>query len=174
MRRALIGVLACALLAITAFGFATAGEHATPAATPASYSDAVTREVINAGMPEAAPGQVLELVRYTIEPNTKLPIHTHPGIQVAYVESGILHFSVLEGTAEVSRATDGDYSGPIEVLGPGMETVFEPGDRFVETDGLVHFGENRSDEPVVLLVASLFLDGKPPSTEIEGGTPPAE
>jgi mannose-6-phosphate isomerase-like protein (cupin superfamily) len=142
---------------------ATAGQ-ATPAAP------AVVREVLQAGMPAAAPGQVLELVQYTIAPGTRLPAHTHPGMQVAYVESGTLAYTVLVGEVEIRRAGSAGTPGPVEVLRPGREAMIHPGDGFVETEGLVHFGRNPGPDPLVILVASLFAAGQPPS---HPWTPPA-
>lgn len=53
------------------------------------------------------------------------------------------------------------------VQGNLQETDFEPGDSLVEAEGMVHFGENRGTEPVVLLVASLLESDQPPGTIIE-------
>ncbi len=136
--------------------------ESTPEATPAP----VVREVINEDEPAAAPGQVLQLVRYHIPPNTVLPVHIHPGMQVAMVESGTLHYTVVEGSASYVRA-----NGDTGVLQAGEETDFHAGDSLVEAQGMVHFGENRTDEPVVLLVASLFEADAPPSSIV--GTPVA-
>jgi quercetin dioxygenase-like cupin family protein len=136
-----------------------------PEATPGNPHAAVVREVINEGMPVAAPGQVLQLVRYYIPPNISLPVHIHPGMQVALVESGTLTYTVVDGTASFTR-TDGETGE----LHAGETTDFHVGDSLVEPQGMVHFGENTTDEPVVLLVASLFDADEPPSSLV-GATP---
>ena len=41
------------------------------------------------------------------------------------------------------------------------ETVLMPGDSVAELPGAVHYGENLSDEPVVLLAATLLETGAP-------------
>lgn len=156
-----IWVVLLASLVLAPHGLAT---EATPTATPA----AVVREVINEGLPGAAPGQVLQLVRYHIPANTVLPVHIHPGMQVALVESGTLHYTVVEGSMSFVRA-----NGETGTLHPGEETDFLPGDSLVEAQGMVHFGENRTDEPVVLLVASLFEAGVPPSSLVPMASPVA-
>lgn len=147
------------LIAMTGFTV-TAQDNASPA--PAE----VVREVLVQGSPDGAPGQVLQLVRYTIPGNTRLPVHIHPGMQAAWVESGTLHYTVLEGVVHFTRAdgTEGE-------LNAGEEAEFLPGDSLVEAQGMVHFGENRGDEPVVLLVASLFEADVPPSTVVDVATP---
>lgn len=136
--------------------------HASDEATPEAGHAGVVRDVVNEGDPESAPGEVLQLVRYTIPPNIKLPAHVHPGMQVNVVESGTLNYTVVEGSMEITRA-----DGTGEVLTSGQSTTFEAGDRFTEPEGMVHFGENRTDEPIVLLTASLFEDDEPPSTVVE-------
>jgi quercetin dioxygenase-like cupin family protein len=163
LKRPFALLLLCAVMVIGAAGItASAQDGAT--ATPAA---AVTREVINEGYPDVAPGQVLQLVRYTIPPNILLPVHTHPGMQVVVVESGMLYYTVLEGRVPVTRAAAGGTPAAMEELTSGQEIDFGPGDRFVEPAGMVHFGENRTGEPVVLLVASLFEADAPPSTLVE-------
>lgn len=143
-----------------------AAPHATYAdeaeATPVNPHAAVVREVIEEGDPEAAPGQVLQLVRYYIPPNISLPTHIHPGMQVAYVESGTLTYTVVEGTATFTRA-----DGTTGELNAGETTDFNIGDSVVEAQGMIHFGENKTDKPVILLVASLFEADVPPSSLVE-------
>lgn len=131
-------------------------------ATPVNPHAAVVREVINSGSPEAAPGQVLELVRYYIPPNVSLPMHIHPGMQVAYVESGTLTYTVVDGSASYIRA-----NGEAGELKAGETTDFVIGDSVVEAQGMIHFGENKTDKPVILLVASLFQADVSPSSLVE-------
>lgn len=135
-----------------------AAQDATPEATPA----AVVREVINSGQPVAAEGQILELVRYHIPANISLPMHIHPGMQVAMVESGTLTYTVVEGEATYIRA-----DGTTGILTAGETMDLLPGDSLVEPQGMIHYGENLTDEPLVLLVASLFAVDAPPSSIVE-------
>ena len=143
-----------------------AQDAATPTVAP------VVREVLGDGEPVAAPGQSLELVRFTIAPGTTLPAHTHPGMQVAWLEAGELEYTVITGEAPITRAgaTPGT-PGPNETLGEGQTTTFLPGDSWAEPEGVVHFGRNAGTEPVVILVASLFTTGAPPSNVVASATP---
>lgn len=165
MSRYPLRVLALVLLALSLVAPQAAfAEDAE--ATPVNPHAAVVREVINEGHPEAAPGQVLQLVRYYIPPNVSLPMHIHPGMQVAYVESGTLTYSVVEGSAMFIRA-----DGEVGELNAGETTDFNIGDSVVEAQGMVHYGENKTDKPVILLVASLFEADVPPSSLVEMATP---
>jgi len=146
----------------------------TPAATPVPASGGVVREVLSRGNPAAAPGELLELVRYTIPAGTQLPAHTHPGMQAATIVSGTLQYTVLVGEVPITRAPGGDPTAPAAATAGGGEVAIGPGDAFVEAAGVVHFGRNAGPEPVVILVASLFTSGAPPASLIDatpGATP---
>ncbi len=157
------------LLAVAAMVLAGLGSPALgaqPDSTP--VPGGVVREVLSSGDPASAPGDVLELVRYTIPAGTRLPAHTHPGMQVAQIVSGTLSYTVLEGTVPVTRAA----SGMVESVTAGSgEVEINPGDSFYEAEGVIHFGQNAGTEPVVILVASLFEIGMPPAHLV--GTPVA-
>jgi quercetin dioxygenase-like cupin family protein len=153
-------LLAIVMLAGTALGSTVA--QGTPVSGGTPESSGVVREVLSRGMPIAAGGDALELVRYTIPPDTTLPVHTHPGMQVAWIVSGTLHYTVVEGTVPLHRG--GDLDTPAEAITPASgEVAIEPGDAFVEQEGVVHFGRNGGPEPVVILVASLLDPAEPPA-----------
>jgi quercetin dioxygenase-like cupin family protein len=136
-----------------------AGALALIGALAAGQQPPVVRDVLAQGLPGRAPGQRLELVRFTIAPGTRLAPHTHPGMQVVRVVSGRLAYTVVRGAVRIRRS-----GGSVERVAAGREVVVRPGDSFVEGRGLAHFGRNPGDEPLVLLVASLLDRGRPPST----------
>jgi quercetin dioxygenase-like cupin family protein len=123
----------------------------------------VTRVRLGQASPANAPGQTLYLEQVTIAAGAKLTEHFHQGTQVARVVSGVLTYNIISGTAVITRA-DGraeEATGPKEVrLGAG-ETV-------AETRGLVHFGANNGDRPVVIELAALLEEGAPLAT-VAGG-----
>ena len=166
MKRVSRRVIALVMMTMLLLGMAGIATIQASEETPENPHAAVVREVLVAGYPNAAPGQVLELVRYTIPGNIALPIHIHPGMQAAFVESGTLHYTVVEGSAAFTRA-----DGETGVLMSGEETDLKPGDSLVEAQGMIHFGENRGDEPIVLLVSSLFEADVPPSSLVGIATP---
>lgn len=172
MRASVARVLGLLLIVVgIAFGFGArlGGAEGTPIATPAP---AVVREVIAEGEPAAAPGQSLDLVRFTIPPHITLPVHTHPGMQTAWLVSGELIYTVVaDGEVEITRAAAGGTPAASEVLTPGNSTTFHPGDAWVEPAGMVHFAENAGDEPVIIIVASLLASDQPPSAIVDIGTP---
>ncbi len=151
----LIPLLSLTLLCGTAI--ADNHNHAQPPQSGNAYTQKVTREVMSMGQPvKEAPGYSLELVKYTIPPRTRLPVHIHPGMQTERVEAGTLTFSVVQGTAFITRR-----DGSKESLNAGQSTHLNVGDQLTEPNGMVHYGENETDNPVVLISASLMEEGKP-------------
>jgi quercetin dioxygenase-like cupin family protein len=141
-------------LAILAFGSVVANSQQT--SSPNTYTQSVTRKVLASGYPTPAQKQILELVRYTIAPRTKLPTHTHPGMQIEQVEAGTLTYTVVEGEAKVTKA-----NGTELILKKGKTIELTVGDALVEAAGMIHYGENKTNKPVILLSASLFDANQP-------------
>jgi len=121
-----------------------------------TYTQSVTREVLASGYPTQDQKQILELVRYTIAPRAKAPTHTHPGIQIGRVEAGTLTFTVVEGEAKVTKA-----NGTELILKKGKTIQLTVGDSLVETPGIIHYGENQTNKPIIILSASLFDANQP-------------
>lgn len=140
--------------AILAFGSIVVNSQET--SSPNNYTQSVTRKVLANGYPTQDKKQILELVRYTIAPRTKLPIHTHPGMQIERVEAGTLTYTVVEGEAKVTKA-----NGTELILTKGKTIQMTVGDSLVEPGGMVHYGENQTNSPVILLSASLFDANQP-------------
>ncbi len=144
-----------------------ARQDGTAGATP-EPAPAVTRDVLSETEPESAPGEDLALVRYVIPAEFVLPVHTHPGVQMATVESGTLTYHVVaNGSVTVTRA-----DGTVDVIDPGETVVLTAGDSWIEPEGMVHYAENLTSDDVVLLATSLLTDGEPVSSVVTG-TPSA-
>ena len=162
-----IALLLIGAMVVTGGAAQVGAQSATPPpATPESTG--VVREVLSTGDPEAAPGEALALVRYSIPAGLALPAHTHPGMQVSTIESGVLLYTVVDGEAFVTRAgTDS-----MEAITPESgETPINAGDALVEPEGMVH--QARTAEPVVILTASLFESDEPTATLVTAEATPA-
>ena len=148
---------------------------ASPAAGPAVATPPATiREVLATGQPAGAPGQTLDLVRYTIPAGTTLAVHVHPGMQIAWVAAGELTYHVLKGQVQIGRAANasGGDPGPSQTLAAGDSTILRPGDWVVEVPDAVHYGENLGTEPLVLWATTLLTTGAPAAIPVNPeGTP---
>lgn len=137
-------------------------QEATPAATPAS---AASREVLGRGQPAVAPGQELVLTRVVIPPGSTVAAHAHPGMQVIWVESGSVRYTVVSGELPYTTA-----DGVEGTLGAGETMAFGPGDWYVELPGMVHIAENEGDETAVVFSSSLLPAGVPSSISAESAS----
>ena len=136
------------------------GTASTPSSDPSNKATTTTVAILkdvldDVADPPGAPGRTLSLVRYTIAPGAKLPLHVHPGVQMAHIESGTLTYTIESGTAQVRRA---GTKGHVAVTGPTTITL-KAGDSVVEPDGMVHFGANRGSVPLVIIATLLTKDG---------------
>ncbi len=145
--------------------------EATPCSEPATAATEgpapIVRHILSSAHPASAPGETLELVQYVIPAGAVLPVHTHPGVQIATVESGILTYHVIDhGQVTVTRA-----DGTEETVGPGEQAIFSQGDSWVEPVGMIHYAENHTFSPVVLISSSLLDDDAPPAELVEATSP---
>lgn len=144
-----------------------ANPHAEPASASTDRPEPVVRHVLSSAHPASAPGETLELVQYIIPAGSVLPVHTHPGVQMATVESGTLTYHVIDhGQVTVTRA-----DGSEEIVGPGEQAVFTAGDAWVEPVGMIHYAENHTTTPVLLISSSLLDDNAPPAELVDSSPP---
>ncbi len=168
-KRAAVGaVLAAGVLAVSACGTsdgAAAPATPTPVATKAAVVP-VVKDILDTDLtPPGAPGRTLTLIRYTIAPGAKLAPHTHPGVQMASISEGTLTYTVVSGVAKVRRA-GATAQTPIK----GRSTIeLGRGDAVIEVAGMVHFGENKTSSPVIILATLLTEDGHPLSEPVPSG-----
>lgn len=160
-----VRIRSIALSALLLLGVAIALPHtqlqaqetnATAEASPDAYGGTVQKDVlIDDSSDASAPGETLSLTRYTIPAGAKLPVHYHPGVQLASVESGELTYHVVQGELYVTRA-----DGTKTTYESGATVVLAQGDAWEEPEGMIHYAENLTDQPVVLISTALLESDK--------------
>lgn len=80
----------------------------------------------------------ITILKITIPPHTKFPLHTHP-----FINGGI----VLDGEITVTQGEKKNY--------------LKSGDAIVEVVDTWHYGANESDKPTTLLAFYAGIEGKP-------------
>lgn len=121
---------------------------------------------IGQAMPEDVDG-ALVLLRLTIAPGGGFTAHTHPGTLIASVESGTLDLTQLDDREmSVMRAA----TGASETMTRGVTLTLDPGDWFVEPEGMVHTVFNTGSEPTVILITGV-VDPNQPLVQCVEGTP---
>jgi hypothetical protein len=157
-----IGVLAAiALLPVAAGAYAVGAARQAPAqATRTVLAQAVD--------PVGGRGRTLALSRVTIPPHTQLGLHRHPGTQLAYIQKGTLTYTVKAGTVNVYRGAADRGPTVVRRVAAGQTGKVYAGEWVIERPSAVHFGANRGDRPVRILLATLFKNGSPPSIPVTG------
>jgi quercetin dioxygenase-like cupin family protein len=120
----------------------------------------VTIEPLGAGLPAAADGYKLSLLRVTFAPGGSIGTHTHPGSLVLTIAEGALAYAIIEGEAEVVRVGAAGQPGPTERISAGKEVILNPGDSLFE-QGIVHTARNVSDGQTVVLISGLMEPEQP-------------
>ena len=178
----LIALLFAASIGLSSRGPATASAQegtpspvASPAATPASGASLTT--LMERTLPLPAAPLTVRLLRITLEPEASVPLHTHPGPELDYVESGTLTVEV-DGDAQIVRANGEEIDAP-----PDEAATLETGDWITFPPGTGMALRNTSDQPVELLSAVLqpvgpdvasgieYVDGEPTADDFAGVTP---
>jgi quercetin dioxygenase-like cupin family protein len=180
-RSALVGAGTAGLLGLLAgggLGRLAAAQDATPdhAGMPMNPEDlppgavGVTIQPLISGEVNVAPGYSLQLVHFIFAPGATIAPHHHSGPQAAWVASGDVGYTLLEGTdVEVHRAPSNGTPGPVEPLTPGVEVILHAGDAYFE-QGIRHWARNAGDGPADLYVAALYKVGEKGTTftNVEG------
>jgi quercetin dioxygenase-like cupin family protein len=143
---------------------AAARAVAAPAPAPAVTRDVLAQVVDPAG----GRGRTLALSKVVIPAHTALALHRHPGNQIAYIERGTLTYTVRTGVVKVYRGPADGHPKVVRAVGPGQTGKVRTGEWVVERPGDVHFGANNGSGKVVILLATLFTNGSPPSIPVTG------
>jgi Cupin domain len=139
-----------------------AGAHSSRAQEATPTPEIINRTFETLGIVtdlSLAPGLTLQLERYTWLPGVITEMHTHAGeVDIMYVQSGEIAWSVENGEGQITRATVDGAPGPSETLSPGTEVTLHAGDSVVfdYTAGLLHQGRVVGDAPAVMLVAYVY------------------
>lgn len=166
----IVGVVLAVLAAATGSGGAAAQADATPAATAAPGRELLLQATLAQTSDEPAS---LRLIRITLEPGGRSPLHTHPGVEFGVVETGRLVVQV-SGRAVVLPAEAGSEAGS-EAVPEGVEVTLGPGDRIAYGAETGMTFRNPGPSTTTLLAATVLPAGpeSPPGAAYPGGTPTA-
>lgn len=173
-------VAIAAEVGLTRLGAAALAQEAagTPAtaATTGEASGTLRETLIQAvleGLPP--PPAFVRLVRISLEPGASVPLHTHPGPEFGWVESGTLTVRA-EGEVVVAPASTGGETRPALVPPVGEEFSLQRGDQVVYPAAVPFTFVNAGPEVATVLTAVILPagDGSPPGSSWVDGTPGPE
>lgn len=153
------------LVAIPAAAVAGALFQAGRAASAASPPQA-QRIDLAAGYPSFAKGYRLSLTKAVVPPGAGFPPHRHPGMQVAYIESGTLQYTVYQGKVKVYSGQPGTTQKLVRVIRAGHSGSIKTHQWLIETPSVHHKGANIGHKRVVILLAALLRSDEPPAIPV--------
>jgi quercetin dioxygenase-like cupin family protein len=102
-----------------------------------------------------------------ITPAARIALHHHPGTQLAYIERGVLTYSVHTGSVAVMRGAADQTPKLVRRIDDGETAKIRAGEWIVEQPSTIHRARNAGSAPVVILLATLFTNGSPPSLPVK-------
>ncbi len=107
-------------------------------------------------------GRTLGLSRVIIPAGGTIALHHHQGTQVAYIQSGVLTYSVRSGSVTV-RTGPADNPRLVRRIPAGRTGKIAAGQWIVEQPSTVHRAANKGKKKIVIYLATLLKTGAPPS-----------
>jgi quercetin dioxygenase-like cupin family protein len=159
-RRSVLAAL-CALLAVAALS-AYAGAQMADEPAPV-VREALAQDVDPAG----GKGRTLGLSRVDVPAGAELPLHRHPGVQIARIHRGVLTYTVVTGSVEVWRGNPEVEATKVRTIAAGRTAPIRAGQWIVEKPGTIHRAANNGRKPIVIYISSLFRTGAPPAIAVE-------
>ena len=156
---------AITLTAALTLGFALSSAFGHAETVPTAVRDALAQSEKVQG----APGRTLVLSKVVIEPGAKLALHHHLGTQVAHIESGVLTYTVEQGSVTVRRGEADQSPKVVRSIKAGQTGRIHAGQWIVEQPSDIHRAANNGSSPVVIYLATLLKSGAPPSTPVSPG-----
>jgi quercetin dioxygenase-like cupin family protein len=154
-RRGLVAVAAAALIAVGVLVGNVIAQSSTPTATrqPLAQSTVV----------KGAPGRTLGLARVVIPPGATIALHHHEGTQAAYIQAGVLTYTVKSGSVTVMSGP-ADKDQVVRKIKAGQTAKIPAGDWIVEQPSTIHMATNAGKAKIVIYLSTLLKTGAPPST----------
>jgi quercetin dioxygenase-like cupin family protein len=112
---------------------------------------------------KGAHGRTLGLSRVTIPVGGTIALHHHEGTQIAFIQKGVLTYTVRSGSVTVMNGPADDPT-TVRKIGAGQTGKIKPGQWIVEQPSTVHQAGNNGSTPISIYLATLLKTGAPPST----------
>jgi quercetin dioxygenase-like cupin family protein len=110
-----------------------------------------------------ASGRTLGLSRVTIPVGGQIALHHHEGTQIAFIQKGVLTYTVQSGSVTVMSGPADDPKVIRRIKG-GQTGRITAGQWIVEQPSTIHQAANNGNAPIVIYLSTLLRTGAPPST----------
>jgi quercetin dioxygenase-like cupin family protein len=124
---------------------------------------AVREPLAESAKVKGAPDRTLGLSRVTIPAGGAIALHHHEGTQLAFIQKGVLTYTVKSGSVTV-RSGPADDATVVRRIRAGQTGKIRAGQWIVEQPSTIHQAANNGSGPIVIYLATLLKTGAPPST----------
>ncbi|HEX3294727.1 MAG TPA: cupin domain-containing protein [Solirubrobacterales bacterium] len=162
MRRIRLTMIAAALALVSA------GAVAGYVVAQSGGGAAVRTPLAQSTKVKGAKGRTLGLSRVTIPAGGTIALHHHEGTQVAYIQAGVLTYTVRSGSVTVMTGPGDDGKVARKISG-GQTGKIHAGQWIVEQPSTIHRAANKGRTKIVIYLATLLKKGAPPSTPNPSG-----
>jgi quercetin dioxygenase-like cupin family protein len=154
--------------AVAAIGLVGAGAIAGTVIAQTSEQPVVKRDALAASdQVRGAPDRSLSLSRVVVPSGAKLALHHHLGTQVAFIQSGVLTYTVEDGSVRVMSGSPDENPTFVRQIGAGDTGKIRAGEWIVEQPSVIHRAANSGNAKVKIYLATLLRTGAPPSTPVD-------
>lgn len=135
----------------------------TAGASQGDTAVTVTRDALaQSTSVRGAAGRTLALTRVNVPAGANLALHHHSGTQISSIQAGTLTYTVKTGQVKVMSGPS-DAPKLVRTIKAGQTGAIKTGQWIVEQPNVIHRAANRGTTKVVILLATLFPHGAPPS-----------
>jgi quercetin dioxygenase-like cupin family protein len=156
MRRLRISLL------VAAIALVATGAVAGYVIAQSGGASAVREPLAQSTKVKGAKGKTLGLSRVTIPAGGTIALHHHEGTQVAYIQSGILSYTVKSGSVTVMSGP-ADNPTVVRKISGGQTGKIRAGQWIVEQPSTIHRAANNGSAKIVIYLSTLLRTGAPPS-----------
>jgi quercetin dioxygenase-like cupin family protein len=151
------------LLTIAAVGLVAIGAVAGYVIAQSGGATAVREPLAQSTKVKGAKRKTLGLSRVTIPAGGTIALHHHEGTQVAYIQSGVLTYTVKSGSVTVMSGP-ADSPTVVRKIDGGQTGKIRAGQWIVEQPSTIHQAANNGSAKIVIYLSTLLRTGAPPST----------
>jgi quercetin dioxygenase-like cupin family protein len=150
-------------MTLAAIGLLATGVAVGQVIAQSGGSAAVRTALAQSTKVKGAKGRTLGLSRVTIPVGGQIALHHHEGTQVAYIQKGVLTYTVKSGSVTVMSGP-ADSPSVVRRIAGGQTGRIEAGQWIVEQPSTIHEAANKGKSPIVIYLSTLLRTGAPPST----------
>jgi quercetin dioxygenase-like cupin family protein len=151
------------ILALAATGLVATGAVAGYVIAESGGATAVRTPLAQSTKVKGAKGKTLGLSRVTIPTGGTIALHHHEGTQVAYIQSGVLTYTVKSGSVTVMSGP-ADSPTVVRKINGGQTGQIRAGQWIVEQPSTIHQAANNGSAKIVIYLSTLLRTSAPPST----------